>query len=171
MRLPLAALVTWLAGSAHALTPLPPCGGVESGMQTGPVAWAEGTGLVFEGYSVIYDYGSDHHAAPQLIAPEGLDGFSGSRVTHCASGRMVAIAAEADSYKLAEVLGATEFLRKAVQGKRRATAGQMTQAAKAVYGKVLELRDNEETCACNTYFPELRPKGMIPFADRSTEAQ
>ena len=158
------------ATAAPALTPLPPCEGTEAGMRTGSLIAPEGTGLTFERYNVNIVSHGDLAEADAPPVPE-LGGFSGVRVTHCASGQMVAIAGEYSSEKAAAALGATEFLRKEVQAGRRISAGKMKQAAKAVYGQVLVLRETEETCGCNSYFPELRPKGMTPFDRRRDVGQ
>ncbi|MBJ2151966.1 hypothetical protein [Paracoccus sp. IB05] len=170
MRLALSALIVLTAAPAGALTPLPPCGGVEAGMRTGFPAQIEGTGIVVEDYSHnITAHGDLAEADTPPVA--ALSGFTGLRITHCASGRMVAVAGQGRSYDAANALAATTFLREAVAKKQPATAARMKQAVKAALGKGIELRENAETCACNTYFPDLRAKGMTPYKERNDLGQ
>ncbi len=168
MHLSLALILT--AGAAQALTPLPPCGGVEAGMRTGFPAQIPGTGIVVEDYR--HNITSHGELAEADTPPvDALSGFNGLRVTHCASGRMVAVPGRGRSYDAANTLAATTFLREAAAKEQPATAARMKQAVKAALGKGIELRENAETCACNTYFPELRAKGMTPYNQRNDLGQ
>lgn len=166
----LSALFTCLAGTSQALTPLPPCGGVEAGMRTGAPAQIAGAGIVVEQYR--QNITSHGDLAEADTPPVGaLSGFIGLRVSHCATGRFVAIPGASDSYAVAEQLAASAVLRDSLATKRTVTAGQMIGAAKASYGRVIVLRETEETCACNTYFPDLRAKGMTPYKERNDLGQ
>lgn len=170
MKLCLSGMMLLAAGSAQALTPLPPCGGVEAGMRTGFPAQIAGTGIVVEEYRHnIVSHGD--LAEADTPAAAALSGFNGLRITDCASGRMVAVPGQGRSYDAADALATTTFLREAAARKQPATAARMKQAVKAVLGKGIELRENAETCACNTYFPELRAKGMTPYKERNDLGQ
>ena len=168
LRLSLALILT--AGAAQALTPLPPCGGVEAGMRTGFPAHIPGTGIVVEDYR--HNITSQGDLAEADTPPvDALSGFDGLRVTHCASGRFIAVAGQRSSYEAADLLAATVYLREAAGAETPASASRMKQAVKATLGKGYELRETAETCACNTYFPELRAKGMTPWGQRNDTVQ
>ncbi len=155
------------AGQAVALTPLPPCQINEGGMTVGNVQplGDEGSGVVLEMYfNIVLLEGTIFRPAPGPVP--ALDYFSGVRVTQCASATFLAINGQTDVGEVAAALGATEFLRSSLQGKRAVSLGDMKQAVRAVYGKTPLLRETGETCACSIYFPELRPKGVTPFAER-----
>lgn len=170
MKLRLSALMLTIATGAQALTPLPPCSGVEAGMRTEWPAVIAGTGIVVEEYRHnIVSHGTLAEADTPPV--DALSGFNGLRVTHCASGRMVAVPGQRNSYDAAEALAATTFLRDAVAKEQTATAARMKQAVRAALGKGIELREDAETCACNAYFPELRAKGMTPYDQRSDLGQ
>ena len=161
-----------------ALTPPMPCTGPASGpgaglgltedsMWIGPPQSIAGTGLVVEGYgNALLQTGDAIYAAPAPI-PE-LEDFHGIRVTHCASGEILAFRSSDSAGTVATAIAATEFLRARVQAGKAATAGQMKRAVKALYGTPLVLRDAQETCGCNAYFPALRPEGITPYAPRGT---
>ncbi|WP_112308908.1 hypothetical protein [Pseudogemmobacter bohemicus] len=170
MKLHLSLFLTLTATGAQALTPLPPCGGVEAGMRTEWPAVIAGTGIVVEEYRHnIVSHGTLAEADTPPV--DALSGFDGLRVTHCASGHMVAVSGRRNSYEAADALAATVFLRDAVTQEQTATAARMKQAVRAAFGKGIELREDAETCACNVYFPELRAKGMTPYDQRDDLGQ
>lgn len=144
------------------------CGWVESGMQTGDMQSLKGTGLVLEDYR----NGLSHGGNSPLPAPiKTLEHFAGVRVTHCATGTMVAIPARNanvdETDRIRDMLSATEFLRPGVKAGKAVSARDLERAARALFDDVVVFRDNEETCGCNTFYPELRPDGMSAWAKRS----
>lgn len=158
-------------GPAQALTPLPPCIGTESGMMTqgvtdlGPAG--QTTGVTVESYAVRFSPGADGVYRDGPAPVPALKGFNGIRVLHCASGQFFAVETNMAPETVAAVLSATEFLRGDVQGGRRVSVGDLAQAIRAVYGKHIRLRETEETCGCNWFYPELRPASMAPFRART----
>lgn len=88
--------------------------------------------------------------------------FRGVRVTYCDSGDIMAIPTDDTVWDGVEKLGKAE----ATRADCPAFARRMRQAAHAVYGDVIVLRENAETCACNMYFAELRLVRLRPHAGR-----
>ena len=115
-----------------------------------------GSGFIVEDYRYLGD------PAPASL-PKALTSFFGGRIVDCGTGKIVAV--NYKSYEeLDSALSATEFLRAAVQGDKRIRFNDVQRAAKAVYGKdVMVLRETEETCGCNAYFPGLRPSALAPY--------
>ena len=163
-------LLAAMAGSAaQATTPLPPCQVIEDGMEVGRLTsvGTEGSGVVVELYfNQVLLHGTTFVPHPGPVT--ALDYFSGVRATHCASGTIVAIPDVFEPEQVAVALGATEFLRAAVQARKPVRLESLKSAVKAVYGKAIVLQENEETCGCNWSFPELRPKGMTPYPQRGS---
>ncbi|MGL4236975.1 hypothetical protein [Tabrizicola sp.] len=169
-----AIIVSILTGTAaQALTPLPPCDGMEAGMNTYNLHALDpdtnASGVTVESYQV--DTQPDD--SPQGVyrdqpAPvPALDGFYGVRVTHCASGTFHAIEGGEDPFTVAAALAATEFLRPKVKAGQSVGRNELASAIRAVYGKQLRLKETEETCGCSVLFPDLKPKGMTPFENRT----
>lgn len=146
-------------GAAVALTPIPPCmNEYESGMGVDDArtfGHAE-SGFIVEEYRYLGD------PAPADL-PKALTRFYGGRVVDCRSGKIVAVNHK-DQEEINAALSATEFLRAAVQGEKRIRFNDVQRAAKAVFGEdVMVLRETEETCGCNAYFPGLRPSSLAPY--------
>ena len=147
------------ATGAEALTPPLPClNEIEDGMGVDNVMTFghSDSGFTVEDYTFV---GSQTSAS----LPAALTKFYGGRVVECRSGKIVAV-----NYQRGEAiqqsLSATEFLRAAVQGEKRIRFNDVQRAAKAVFGEdVMVLRETEETCGCNYYFPSLRPKSLAPY--------
>ena len=155
----------------HALTPPLPCQGTEAGMSTYELTVLDPelavSGVVLERYQVGTAPGPDGVYA-DLPGPVGaLEGFYGVRITHCASGIFHAVRTDQSSSTVAAALAATEFLRAKVQDGRPVARGELAQAVRAVYGKQTRLRETEETCGCSVMFPDLRPRGMTPYGERT----
>ena len=126
---------------------------------------AQGSGVVVEFYfnrSVLQ--GTTYVRQPGPVP--ALNNFAGVRATHCATGTIVAIPDVLEPEQVAVALAATEFMRNSVQAGKPVRLESLKSAAKAVYGKMIVLQENEETCGCNWDFPDLRPKGMTPYAQR-----
>jgi len=154
----------------HALTPLPPCEGTEAGMSTYELTaldpdWK--SGVVIERYQVDLAPDSSGVYQPGPGPVGSLDGFFGVRITHCASGIFHAIKTDQRPGTVAAALAATEFLRGKVKSGQHVGRGELAQAVRAVYGMQTRLRETEETCGCSAIFPELRPKGMTPYGERT----
>jgi hypothetical protein len=169
-----ALLLSVLAATpAQALTPLQPCEGMEAGMVTYGLYPLDpdtnASGVTLESYQV--DFQPDDSAEGvyrNQPAPVGaLSDFFGVRVTHCASGTFFAIDTRNGPSEVAAALAATEFLRADVQAGRAISRGDLSSSVRAVYGKQLRLTETEETCGCSVYFPDLKPKGMTPFENRT----
>jgi hypothetical protein len=169
-----AIILSMLTGTAaQALTPLPPCVGMEAGMNTYDLYPLDpdtnASGVTIEAYQV--DTKPDdtpegvYRDQPAPVA--ALDGFYGIRVTHCASGTFHAIDTRNGPSEVAAALAATEFLRASVKAGKPVSRGDLASAIRAVYGKQLRLKETEETCGCSVYFPDMKPKGMTPFEDRT----
>lgn len=164
-------LVTLVVLPAHALAPPPPCEGTEAGMSTYELTVLDpehaASGVVLERYQVGSAPGPDD-VYVDLPAPVGaLEGFYGVRITHCASGIFHAVETDQRPGTVAAALAATEFLRAKVQDGRRVGRNELAQAVRAVYGQQTRLRETEETCGCSLVFPELRPRGMTPYGERT----
>ncbi len=115
-----------------------------------------GSGYIVEDYSFVG--GQD-----LTNFPKALQRFRGGRVVECRTGKIVAV-----NYKRGEelhhALSATEFLRGAVQNSKSIRFNDVQRAAKAVFPEdVIVLRETEETCGCNAYFPGLRPSSLAPY--------
>jgi len=170
VRLRAATLFALVGSQAMALAPLPPCDGVaEAGMQIGDIQVLGGdaaeSGVTVERYGNSIDLQDNVYVSRPGPVP-ALNEFHGVRVTSCSTGDFLAIPqVEVDTVNGS--LAATEFLRASVQSSRRVTFGAVRQAAKAVYGKVIVLRETEETCSCSVYFPDLKPARMTAFEDRT----
>lgn len=160
-------------GPAFALAPPLPCQGTEAGMSTYDLQVLDpetvASGVTIESYQVEMqpDASAEGVYKPGKGPVPALDGFFGVRVVHCASGIFHAIDTRQDTQTVAAALAATEFLRGKVQAGKPVTKGDLASAVRAVYGKQLRLSETEETCGCNAAFPELRPKGMRPFTERT----
>jgi stage V sporulation protein SpoVS len=155
---------------AHALPPPLPCEGTEAGMSTYELTALDPqakSGVVLERYQA--DLAPDASGTyPPGPGPVGaLDGFFGVRITHCASGIFHAIKTDQGPGTVAAALAATEFLRAKVKAGQPVGRGELAQAVRAVYGMQTRLRETEETCGCSVAFPELRPKGMKPYGERT----
>lgn len=153
-----------------ALTPLPPCDGVvEAGMilfRVQPLGdYDAQTGATVEDYSNAMRVVDTVYVSRPGPTP-ALNKFSGARVTFCPTGEFVAIRG-AGVEAVSNSLAATEFLRADVQAGRRVSFADIKRAARAVYGDVIVLRETEQTCACATFFPDLKPGGMTRFEDRT----
>ena len=165
----LAAALAVAASQGQALVPLPPCEGVvEAGMAIHDT-------FAFGDFDAPTDYVVELYFNAQTLennvyvdlpAPvPALRDFYGTRITSCATGEFLAI----DGVKSDQVnasLSATEFLRDDLKAGRKISFRQIRRAAEAVYGKVLVLRETEETCGCAMYRPELRPRAMTAFEKR-----
>jgi len=165
-----AALILALTSTpAVALTPLPPCELAEAGMVIGAVGvlgdYDANSGVTVERYANNHKVVNDVYTPVSAPVPQ-LEDFNGVRVTHCASGDFLAIRG-VDVTEVSSALAATEFLRGAVQSGKRPTFAQVERAARAVYGGVIRLRETEQTCGCNTYYPDLKPAGMTAFGART----
>lgn len=166
-------LCVMTATASQALTPPPPCEGMEGGMVTYGLYPLDpdtnASGVTIESYQV--DFQPD--ASPEGVyrnqpAPvDALTDFQGIRVTHCASGTFHAIDTRNGASEVAAALGATEFLRDEVQAGKAVSRNDVASAIRAVYGKQLRLKETEETCGCSFYFPDFKPKGMTPFENRT----
>lgn len=166
----LAVLVALVALPAQALAPPPPCEGTEAGMSTYELTaldpdWK--SGVVIERYQVGSAPGDDGVYADLPAPIEALEGFYGVRITHCASGIFHAVKTDQRPGTVAAALSATEFLRGKVKAGQPVGRGELAQAVRAVYGMQTRLRETEETCGCSVAFPELRPKGMKPYGERT----
>ncbi len=123
------------------------------------------SGVIVESYwNKVEAKGGVYTARPAPV--HELDDFRGVRVTICATGEFLAIR-DVDPVEVSSALAATEFLRGAIKAGKQVNARQVQKAAKAVYGPVIHLRETEETCGCNIYFPDLRPAGMTAFEART----
>jgi len=165
----LAACLGLAATQVGALTPLPPCEGEEGGMVIGYLTSLDDmvvSGVVIESfrYTVRLE-GTVYQPQPGPVA--ALNGFSGSRVTHCPTGRILAVPGVGAS-ELSVALAATEFLRTKVKAGRPVSFAEVQRAARALYGTVISLRETEQTCGCAAYYPDVLPKGMTPYAERGT---
>jgi hypothetical protein len=169
--LAIAVLVT--GGQALALTPPPPCEGSESGMQIYGLQVLDpetgASGVTVESYQVSMKPDSSPEGVYRQVPPpvDALDGFFGIRVTHCPSGTFHAINTGQGPETVAASLAATEFLRDRVKDGKPVGRGDLASAVRAVYGKQITLRETEETCGCSVAFPDLKPKGMTPYAQRT----
>jgi hypothetical protein len=161
------------ATAAEALTPLPPCEGMEAGMVTYGLYPLDpdtnASGVTIESYQVDYqpDDSAEGVYRNQPAPIDALTDFQGIRVTHCASGAFFAVDTRNGPSEVAAALGATEFLRDEVKAGKAISRNDLRSAIRAVYGKQLQLRETEETCGCSVYFPDLKPKGMTPFENRT----
>jgi len=161
------------ATAAQALTPLPPCEGMEAGMNTYGLYPLDpdtnASGVTIESYQVDNqpDDSPEGLYRDQPAPVAALDGFYGIRVTHCASGSFHAIDTRNGPSEVAAALAATEFLRTEVQAGKPVSRSDLASAVRAVFGKQLRLKETEETCGCSTYFRDLKPKGMTPFENRT----
>lgn len=154
----------------HALPPPLPCEGTEAGMSTYELTALdpEGkSGVVLERYQVGSAPGADGVYADLPGPVEALENFYGVRITHCASGIFHAVKTDQRPGTVAAALAATEFLRGKIKAGQPVGRGDLAQAVRAVYGMQTRLRETEETCGCSVAFPELRPKGMRPYGERT----
>ena len=146
-----------LVTPAVALTPLPPCERIESGMR---VSGAEpfgyyGSGFATEEYSnaLENDAGADGVYDFLAVSVPALAGFSGYRVIDCKSGEFLAIASYNGSDP--KQLTATEFLRSKVQAEKPFTMADVKRAARALSkgqnAAFLTLRETEQTCSFDQY--------------------
>ena len=104
---------------------------------------------------------------PPTAPVVALDKFFGVRIMECATGRFIAVDDNPDAGQVEAALSATEFLRGKVQSEQPFTYDDVRQAGEAVFGYLVLLRENEESCGCSVLYPELRPAGLVPFADRN----
>jgi hypothetical protein len=162
-----------LAGTqAVALTPLPPCHVNEAGMNVYDLRsfgrYEPAGGVTVENYQVEMRPDDTPEGVFREVPPPvpSLSGFFGVRVTHCASGTFFAVDTRDGPDSVVAALGATEFLRAKVQRGQAIGREELGTAVRAVYRDAIRLRETAETCGCSTYFPDLRPGGMTPYADR-----
>lgn len=147
-----------LVTPAVALTPLPPCETVESGMRvSGANSFGfYGSGFATEEYinGLESDAGADG-VYDDLPAPmPQLNGFYGYRIVDCATREFLAI--DSPYGEEAAQLLATEFLRSKVQQQKPFSMADVKRAAQALYkGRedvtILTLRETEQTCSCKEY--------------------
>ena len=161
-------MMATVAGPALALEPLPVCHQTaESGMEVMVVNYlGDGgpSGIVVEGYVDAKVWRGMEAKVPP--APAQLKGFNGVRVMHCPTGRFIAVPhLSADEARIA--LGATEFLRPKLKAGKTPGYGDMKKAVDVLYPGGIAFRETAETCGCNAFFPELKPKGMTPYAERT----
>ena len=178
IRIFLLACVTTLGGPALAppvlaLTPPLPCTGVyESDMHVYDVTPLGGhdyaAGVVVENYSVRQIVVNSVLVGAPPPVPD-LAGFSGARAVHCASGTFFAVP-RTDAGEAAMTLAATEFLRPQVLAGEQVTVDALRRAVRALYPEAIELRETEQTCGCDWFFPDLRPAGQTPFGERTDVA-
>lgn len=164
------AVLCLLSAPAGALTPLPPCSSVsEANMWIGIPDilgdWEAQSGVVVESYY--------NKTAPKdtvytpLPAPvKALENFSGMRVTHCASGKIMAVR-DISGEQAVTALAATEFLRDKLKAHQKISYGDVKKAVVALYGKPIELMETAQTCGCANYFDGMRPASQIPFDKRT----
>jgi hypothetical protein len=103
---------------------------------------------------------------PPTAPVAALDKFFGVRIMECSTGRFIAIDGNPDAGEVDAALSSTEFLRGKVQSEQTFNYDDVRQAGEAVFGDLVLLRENEESCGCADLYPELRPAGLVPFADR-----
>lgn len=158
---------------AAALTPPLPCDPVkEADMTVSDVQILGSTmnsGVTVEYYANATTLIDTVYVRRPGPVPELTD-FAGVRVLACATGDFVAIPG-ASAGSVNSSLSATEFLRARVQSDKPLRFADVKKAAKAVYGKVIVLRESEQTCGCNTFFPDLKPAAMTGFTDRTNVEQ
>lgn len=171
-RRPLAAFLALalMGAPAAALAPLPPCEGViEANMMVGGIqplgGWGHPGGVTVESCRIAMDPQGGTYVPRPAPLPQ-LARFDGARVTVCATGAFLAIPGRAPD-EVALALAATEFLRGPLAAGRAVGIGPLREAARALYPGVIELRDTEQTCACQALFDHLRPAGMTRFQDRA----
>jgi len=168
-----AAALIGSVSTAQALAPPLPCEGYESGMITHDLTILDPdlhkSGVTIERYQVDMQPDDSHNGVfrPVPAPVAALDGFFGVRVMHCATGHFHAIETTQRTATVAAALGATEFLRASVKDGQPVSRAELADAVRAVYGKQIQLRETEETCGCNGAFPELRPKGMTAYEQRT----
>jgi hypothetical protein len=95
-----------------------------------------------------------------------LEGFQGTRIMSCATGEFLALNRQGLN-DVVTAMTATEFLRDKVRAGEPVAFSELRQAAEALYGPVLVLRETGQTCACEAYFDELRPAGQTPYEERT----
>lgn len=147
--------------------PLPLCYGViESGMAVyapGPLGEMT-SGIIIEGY---VDEGTSGRAPRRTHKPpEVLEGFSGTRIIHCASGRFFTVPVE-NYFEVSDPLTNSRFLDRKIQTGQRPSFQDVKRAVNASFPGAMEFRETAETCGCNAMFAELRPQGLTPFAERT----
>lgn len=143
-------ICTPMAGLA--LTPLPPCDGVESAMivtQLERFADSSKGAITIEGYSTAHEADADGVFRPVKAPVEALNDFRGVRLVDCATRKILAIRTDSRADQVDAALKATEFLRGDVQAERKIAFNKVRRAAKALYGSdVIELRETAQTCGC-----------------------
>ena len=152
-----------------ALAPPLPCEGIEANMVTGEL-YIFGpdnvsTGVVVERYFNATELRDNVYVSRPAPVPHLVE-FYGVRVTYCPTGQFLAIDAQSPA-EVDAALSATEFLRPRLQAGQPVRFDDLRRAANAVYGGAIVLRETEETCGCNMFFPEVRPQGMRSFQDRT----
>ena len=95
-----------------------------------------------------------------------MNDLASVRVLACAADDFVANARSVNSR-----LSTTEFLRAQVLADKAVRIADVKMAAKVVYGKVIVLRGSEQSRACNTFFPALKPAVLTGFTDRTNVEQ
>lgn len=156
-------VVLWLsATAAAALSPVPPCDGVESnmGVYSANIFGFGDSGFLIEDYmETTVNVGPDANGnySSSVVTPPvpQLAGFNGYRITDCRSGEFLAIGAS--RYENPEErLTATEFLREKVQDQRAFSLSDVRNAAQAIYrGQdilMITLRETDGTCACDQFY-------------------
>ncbi|WP_299687165.1 hypothetical protein [uncultured Tateyamaria sp.] len=148
-----------LVATSHmgaALTPLPPCHGVEEGeMRVGDTLKFARTSksiVTLENYMDPFEPQADGVYGHRNATIKALHDFNGVRLVDCATGRFLAINDQPELAVVSAALAATEFLRADVQADQPVTFNDVRRAAHALYsGDVLELRETEVTCGCQWY--------------------
>jgi hypothetical protein len=136
---------------------------LEYGLRPPPEASA-GSGVVVENY---WDAGHwQGGAAPARPSLPELQDFRGVRIVHCASGRFLAVKDGPPAHEAIIALASTEFLRPTLRAGGEPSWEDLRRAADALYPGAIAMRETAETCGCAEIFPELRPAGMVPFAQR-----
>ena len=122
------------------------------------------SGVVVETYfNVIVPKGTGYEALPPPVP--ALQDFHGTRITHCATGRILALR-DVNHRDAATAIAATEFLRDRLKKAQTISYSDLRKAVVALYGKPLEMRETAQTCGCDAYFDTLGPAGQTPFASR-----
>ncbi|MCB1342035.1 MAG: hypothetical protein KDK24_13415 [Pseudooceanicola sp.] len=152
-----------------AMVPPPPCDNVsEANMWIRDPTffgdWDAQTGVVIEGYSnKTHVVDTVYRNMPAPVP--ALQGFIGTRITFCDSGRILAVR-DVDPDEAFPALSATEFLRDKLKANRKISYGDVMAAVTAVYGRPVELKETAQTCGCAAYFDDMRPKSQTPFPER-----
>ena len=132
---------------------------------TFPLA-SETSGVIVEGYYDMRAIMTDRPTDGIPMPTERLRGFYGTRVTHCATSRFMAVPIHEGPDVVRYSVSGTEFLREKLRTGQPPSFDDVKNAAKAVFPEAMEFRESGETCGCAAYFPALRPAGVTPFDQR-----